>query len=127
MELAIFEASTNDSSAAIKESKKKLKTLDTKHSKLAKESSKLQKDLEKKTTVVADYTQELATIDSLLSESLDRVKILEEEIKITKSAIGSTLLHEKSIASNKELINSLNKEIAKEKKNLVTNQRSLTS
>jgi len=127
MELAIFEASTNDSSAAIKESKKKLKTLDTKHSKLAKESSKLQKDLEKKTTVVADYTQELATIDSLLSESLDRVKILEEEIKTTKSAVESTLLHEKSVASNKELINSLNEELAKEEKNLVTHQRSLTS
>ena len=101
VEIAIFEASTNNSTAAIKESKKKLKVLDTKHSKLTKESSKLKKDLDKKSKVVDDHNQDLATIDSLLSESLDRVKILEEEIKTTKSAIESTLLHEKSIASNR--------------------------
>jgi len=126
-ELATFGESSNDSSATIKESKKKLKALDTKHSKLTKESSKLQKDLDKKSKIVADYNQELASIDLLLSESLDRVTTLEEEIETTKSLIESNLLKEETIASNKELINSLNEEITKEEKNLVTKQRSLTS
>jgi len=126
-ELATLEASTNDSSATIKESKKKLKSLDTKHSKLTKESIKLQKDLDKKSKIVADYNEELASLDSLLSESLDRAKSLEEEIKSTKSTLESTLMTEAAINSDKDLINSLNEKIAEEEKNLFTKERSLMS